>query len=197
MLSCTSSPDNMMWLWERLIGFRGLLRAISASVFGERFSSSRSPVDNDFPLCCPPSLAPPTSLGPSPFPRMTVSFSSSVSPTVRLVSAVPGLSEKDLFGDGGSREFGTWRSVCMAVSVVCSELLGHWVRSSVEMATSTISLWKIGGKRTWERPLRELRGVLDDSEDTEELESEPCEDGGWPSLATVEDSPECLGLKSI
>lgn len=80
----------------------------------------------------------------------------------------------------------------MAVSAVRSELAGRWVRSSVEMATSTISVWKIGGKRTWERPLRELRGVLEDREDTEELESEACEDGGGPSFATVEDRPQYL-----
>lgn len=56
----------------------------------------------------------------------------------------------------------------MAVSAVRSELLGRLERSSVEMATSIISEPKTGGKRTWESPLRELRGVLEDSEDTEE-----------------------------
>lgn len=61
----------------------------------------------------------------------------------------------------------------MAVSAVRSALLGRQERSSVEMATSTISEPKKGGKRTWERPLRELRGVPEDSEDAEELESEP------------------------
>lgn len=76
----------------------------------------------------------------------------------------------------------------MAVSAVCSELLGRLERSSVEMATSTISEPKTGGKRTWESPLRELRGVLEYREDTEELESEPCEDGAGPPLATVENN---------
>lgn len=77
----------------------------------------------------------------------------------------------------------------MAVSAVRSALLGRRERSSVEMATSTISEPKIGGKRTWERPLRELRGVLEDNEEAEELESEPWEDGAGPPLATVENKP--------
>ncbi len=77
----------------------------------------------------------------------------------------------------------------MAVSAVRSALLGRRERSSVEMATSTISEPKIGGKRTWERPLRELSGVLDDNEEAEELESEPWEDGAGPPLATVENNP--------
>lgn len=77
----------------------------------------------------------------------------------------------------------------MAVSAVRSVLLERRERSSVEMATSTISEPKTGGKRTWERPLRELRGVLEDREEAEELESEPCEDGAGPPLATVENSP--------
>jgi len=78
----------------------------------------------------------------------------------------------------------------MAVSAVRSVLLGRRERSSVEMATSTISEPKIGGKRTWESPLRELRGVLEDIEETEELESEPCEDGAGPPLATMEKNPQ-------
>lgn len=73
----------------------------------------------------------------------------------------------------------------MAVSAVRSVLLGRRERSSVEMAMST--MLETGGKRTWERPLRELRGVLEDNDDTEELESEPWEEGGGPPLATVED----------
>lgn len=77
----------------------------------------------------------------------------------------------------------------MAVSAVRSALLGRRERSSVEMATSTISEPKTGGKRTWERPLRELRGVLEDKEEAEELESEPWEDGAGPLLATAENNP--------
>lgn len=77
----------------------------------------------------------------------------------------------------------------MAVSAVRSALLGRREWPSVEMATSTISEPKTGGKRTWERPLRELRGVLEDKEEAEELESEPWKDGGGPPLATVEDNP--------
>lgn len=61
----------------------------------------------------------------------------------------------------------------MAVSAVLSVLLGCRECSSVEMATSTISEPNTGGKRTWERPLRELRGVPEDNEEAEELESEP------------------------
>lgn len=80
-------------------------------------------------------------------------------------------------------------SVCMAVSAVRSALLGRRERSSVEMATSTIAEPKTGGKKTWERPLRELRGVLEDNEEAEELESEPWEDGAGPPLATVENNP--------
>lgn len=60
----------------------------------------------------------------------------------------------------------------MAISAVRPVLLGCWEQSSVEMVTSAISEPKTGGKRTWERPLRELRGVLEDSEEEEELESE-------------------------
>lgn len=77
----------------------------------------------------------------------------------------------------------------MAESAVRSELLGRRERSSVEMATSTISDPKTGGKRTWERPLSELRGVLEDSEEVEELESEPCEDAAGTPLATAENNP--------
>lgn len=55
----------------------------------------------------------------------------------------------------------------MAVSAVRSELLVRRERSSVEMQTSTMSEPKAGGKRTWERPLRELRGV-EDREEAEE-----------------------------
>lgn len=173
------------------MGFRGLLRAISAAVFGECFTTSWPPVDNVLVGPRPPSLAPPISLGPSPFPRMTVSFSSNVAPTVRLVSVATSLSgyEPLWVVEGWSMQFGGCGSVCMAVSAVRSVLLGRRERSSVEMATSTISEPKTGGKRTWERPLRELRGVLEDSEEAEEFESEPWEDGAGPPLATVENNP--------
>lgn len=183
------SPDSVMWLWDRLMGFRGLLRAISAAVFGE--CTSWLPDDNFLVCPRPPSMAPPISLGPSPFPRMTVSFRSSVAPTVRLVSVVASLSgyEPLWVVEGRSKKFGGCGSVCMAVSAVRSALLGRRERSSVDMATSTISEPKTGGKRTWERPLRELRGVLEDSEEAEELESEPWEDGAGPPLATEEDKP--------
>ena len=77
----------------------------------------------------------------------------------------------------------------MAVSAVCSAMLGRREWSSVEMATSTTCEPKTGGKRTWERPLRELRGVLEDSEEAEELESEPWEDGARSPFATVENNP--------
>lgn len=56
----------------------------------------------------------------------------------------------------------------------------------MEMETSTMSELKTGGKRTWERPLRELRGVPEDNEEAEELEPEPWEKGTEPPLATVE-----------
>lgn len=71
----------------------------------------------------------------------------------------------------------------MAVSAVCSGVLRGLLWSSVEMATSNISEPKTGGKRTWERPLRELRGVLEDKEEAEELEYER---GAGPLLATTE-----------
>lgn len=74
----------------------------------------------------------------------------------------------------------------MVVSAIRSALLGRRERSSVEMATSTISEPKTGGKITWERPLRELTGVLEDSEEAEELESEPRKDGAGAPLATAE-----------
>lgn len=54
------------------------------------------------------------------------------------------------------------------------------------IATSTISDPKTCGKRTWERPLRELRGVLEDSEEAEEFEVEAWGDGARPPLTTVE-----------
>lgn len=56
----------------------------------------------------------------------------------------------------------------MAVSAVRSALLGCREQSSVDIQTSTISEPKIGGKRTWERPLRELRGVPEEREEAEE-----------------------------
>lgn len=77
----------------------------------------------------------------------------------------------------------------MAVSANRSAQLGRRERSSVEMATSTMSEPKTGGKRTWERPLRELRGVLEDNEEAEELESEPWKDGAGPPLATAKKNP--------
>lgn len=102
-VSTQVSPDAVMWLWERLIGLRGLLRAISASVLGECFATSCSPDDSVLLRPRPPSPAPPISLGPSPFPRMTVSFSSTVAPTVRLVSVATSLSGYDPLGEGWSR----------------------------------------------------------------------------------------------
>lgn len=92
------SPDTVMWLWERRIGFRGLLRAISVSVLGDCFSASLSPADGVLTRPRPNSLTSPMSLGPSPFPRMTVSFSSIVSPTVRLVSVSTSRSGSSLLG---------------------------------------------------------------------------------------------------
>lgn len=77
----------------------------------------------------------------------------------------------------------------MAESAVRSVLLGRREWSSVQMPMSTISEPKTGGKRTWERPLRELRGVVEDNDEAEELESEPCDDGGGPPLATIEHNP--------
>lgn len=96
-----------------------------------------------------------------------------MAPTVRLVSVATRQLGYNLLGEGWSGQVGGWGSVCMAVSVVRSALFGRRKWSSVEMVTSTISEPKTGGKRTWERPLRELRGVLDDNEEAEELESEP------------------------
>ena len=57
-------------------------------------------------------------------------------------------------------------------------------QSSVEMATSTMSEPNGGGKRTWERPLRELTGVPDDREEAEEKESDPWEEGAGTPLDT-------------
>lgn len=108
-----------------------------------------------------------------------------MAPIVLLVSVAASLSGYDPLGEGCSRLFGGWGSVCMAVSAVLSVMLGCLERSSVEMATSTIPEPKTGGKRIWERPLRELRGVLEDKEEAEELESEPWEDGAGPPFATV------------
>lgn len=49
------------------------------------------------------------------------------------------------------------------------------LRSSVEMQTSTMSEpnGMLGGNMTCDRPLRELTGVPDESEETEEVEPEP------------------------
>lgn len=49
------------------------------------------------------------------------------------------------------------------------------LRSSVEMQTSTMSEpnGMLGGNMTCDRPLRELTGVPDNSEETEEVEPEP------------------------
>lgn len=175
-----------MWLWERLIGLLGLLRAISAAVLGECFSTSFSPGDS-FLICpFPPSPAPPNSLGPSPFPRMTVSFNSTVAPTVRLVSVATRMSGYDLLGETWSGQAGGLGSVCIAVSTVRSALLGYCVGSTVELATSTVSEPKTGGKKTCESPLRELRGVLEDNEEAEELEYEPWQGGAGTPLATVD-----------
>lgn len=160
------SPDAVIWLCERLIGFLGLLRAIRAAVLGEGLTTSCSPDDSFLVLVRPCSPSPPTSLGPSPFPLMTESFNSTVAPTVLLVSVADRLPGYDPLDRGRG-------SVCMAV-VVRSVLLRHLAWSSVEMATSTISEPKAGGKRTWESPLRELwGGVLEDKEEAEELEYEP------------------------
>lgn len=167
------SPDALMKLWERLIGLLGLLRANSAAVLGECLCTSWSPDDSILTCPRPPSPAPPTSFGPSPFPRMTVSFSSTVAPTVRLVSEATRPLGCNLLGERWSGQVRGWGSVCMAVSLVRSALFGRRKWSSVAMVTSAISEPKAGGKRTWERPLRELRGVLEDNEDADELESEP------------------------
>lgn len=50
--------------------------------------------------------------------------------------------------------------------------------SSVEMHTSTMSetSGRLGMNMTWDRPLRELTGVSEDSEDADELDSEPSEE---------------------
>lgn len=98
------SPDTVMWLWERLIGFRGLLRAISAAVFGDCFTTSWSPDDSVLVRPRPSSPAPPISFGPSPFPYMTVSFSSTVAPIVRLVSVASSLSGYETLGEGWSEK---------------------------------------------------------------------------------------------
>lgn len=59
--------------------------------------------------------------------------------------------------------------------------------SSVEMQTSTMSdpNARLGGNMTWERPLKELTGVPDESEEAEEVESEPWEDDFWLPFATL------------
>lgn len=97
---------------------------------------------------------------------MTESFNSTVAPTVLLVSVADRLPGYDPLDRGRG-------SVCMAVLVVRPVLLRDLAWSSVEMATSTMSDPKAGGKRTWESPLRELRGgVLEDKEEAQELEYE-------------------------
>lgn len=88
-----------MWLWERLIGFLGLLRAISAAVLGECFCTSWSPDDTVLVRPGPLSLSCPISFTPSPLPRMTVSFSSTVAPTVRPVSVATRLPGYDPLGE--------------------------------------------------------------------------------------------------
>lgn len=143
----------MMWLWERCSGLRGLLRATSTAVLGES-SASFSPAEyvrlrSGGRDAGRPKLA----------VRITVSFSSSVSPSVRLVSTATILSTAMDVG-----------SVWMAISVRSE--LGRRERSSVEMQTSTISE-PSGGNMTWERPLREESGVPEDREEAEEKESEP------------------------
>lgn len=57
-VSLQLSPDTVMWLWERLIGFRGLLRAISADVLGDCFTISWSPDDSVLDRSRPASPAP-------------------------------------------------------------------------------------------------------------------------------------------
>lgn len=152
-----ASPDAVIWLCERLIGFLGLLRAISAAVLGDCFPTSCSSDDTSLVFTRPLSQSLPSFLGPPPFPRMTVSFNSTVAPTVLLVSVATTQPRCDPLERG-------WGSVCMAVLAVRSALLRRLVWSSVETATSTISEAKTGEKRTWESPLRELRGVLEDKE---------------------------------
>lgn len=94
------SPDAVIWLCERLIGFLGLLRAIRAAVLGECLATSRSPDDCFLVPVRPRSPSPPASFGPSPFPRMNESFNSTVAPTVLLVSVANRLSRYDPL-DGG------------------------------------------------------------------------------------------------
>lgn len=94
------SPDAVIWLCERLIGFLGLLRAIRAAVLGECLPTSCSPDDCFLVPVRPRSPSPPASFGPSPFPRMTESFNSTVAPTVLLVSVANRLSRYDPL-DGG------------------------------------------------------------------------------------------------
>lgn len=88
-----------------------------------------------------------------------MSFNRTVSPTVRLVSAVMTL----LALTDASSSCG---SVCIAVSVRSELALRE--RSSVEIQTSTISEPNKGGNMTCERPLRELTGVPEDREEVEE-----------------------------
>lgn len=128
------------------MGFRGLLRAIRTAVLGES-RVSLSPAEKVLVR----DLAVPL--------RITVSFNRTVSPTVRLVSVVMTLLDRDVAsGSGGS--------VWMAVSIR-SELVRR-ERSSVEMQTSTISEPNTGGNMTCERPLRELTGVPEEREEVEE-----------------------------
>lgn len=153
-----------MWLWERRSGLRGLLRATSTAVLAES-SASFSPAE----------YVRLRSVGrdagrPKLAVRIIVSLSSSVSPSVRLVSTATILSAAAAAGG----------SVWMAISVRSE--LGRRERSSVEMQTSTISE-PSGGNMTWDRPLREESGVPEDRDEAEEKESEPWEDGATP-LAT-------------
>lgn len=133
------------------MAFRGLLRAIRTAVLGES-RVSLSPAEKVLVREWAVPL------------RITVSFSRTVSPTVRLVSVDMTLLVRDIVS-------GSCGSVWMAVSIRSE--LGHRERSSVEMQTSTISEPKAGGNMTCERPLRELTGVPDDREEVEEYESEP------------------------
>lgn len=128
------------------MGLRGLLRAIRTAVLGES-KVSLSPAEKVLVRV----LAVPL--------RITVSFNTTVSPTVRLVSVVKTLLDLDeASGSGGS--------VCMAVSIRSE--LGRRERSSVEIQTSTISEPNTGGNMTCERPLRELTGVPEEREEVEE-----------------------------